>query len=38
MSEQINWREELLDSVKFNKNQENILKNGANSYTYDRLI
>ena len=27
----INWREELLDSAKFNKKEENLLRHGAKS-------
>ena len=28
---EINWREELLDSAKFNKKEENLLRHGAKS-------
>ena len=31
MKDDINWRQELLDSAKFNKKTENLLKNGAKS-------
>ena len=31
MTEKIDWQQELLDSLKFNKQQENLLKNGAQS-------
>ena len=27
----MNWREELLDSAKFNKKEENLLRHGAKS-------
>ena len=33
MTEKIDWKQELLDSEKFNKKQENLLKNGAKSLT-----
>jgi len=33
MTEKIDFKEELLDSAKFNKKQENLLKNGAKSLT-----
>jgi len=33
MTEKIDWKEELLYSVKFNKRQENLLKNCAKSLT-----
>ena len=33
MTEKIDWQQELLDSAKFNKKQENLLKNGAKSLT-----
>ena len=38
MTEKIDWEQELLDSEKFNKKQENLLKNGANSLTESWLI
>ena len=38
MTEKINWKQELLDSEKFNKKQENLLKNGAKSLTEIWLI
>ena len=38
MTEKINWKQELLDSEKFNKKQENLLKNGAKSITESWLI
>ena len=31
MTEDINWKEELLDSALFNKKQANLLKNGPKS-------
>tara|TARA_B100000965_G_scaffold117335_1_gene96871 strand:+ start:274 stop:423 length:150 start_codon:yes stop_codon:yes gene_type:complete len=33
MTEKIDWKEELLDYPKFNKKQENLLKNGTKSLT-----
>ena len=33
MKEDINWKQELLDSARFNKKEENLLKNGAKSLT-----
>ena len=33
MKDDINWKQELLDSAKFNKQAENLLKNGAKSLT-----
>ena len=38
MTEKIDWKEELLDSEKFNKKQENLLKNGAKSLTDSWLL
>ena len=38
MPEKIDWKQELLDSEKFNKKQENLLKNGAKSLTDSWLI
>ena len=38
MTEKIDWTQELLDSEKFNKKQENLLKNGANSLTVSWLL
>ena len=38
MTEKIDWKQELLDSEKFNKKQENLLKNGAKSVTESWLI
>ena len=38
MTEKIDWIQELLDSEKFNKNQENQLKNGAKSLTKNWLL
>ena len=38
MPEQIDWKQELLDSAKFNKKQENLLKNGAKSLTDNWLL
>ncbi len=35
---EINWKEELLDSANFNKKQENLLKNGDESLTDSWLI
>ena len=33
MKEEIDWKQELLDSVNFNGKQEKILKHGAKSLT-----
>ena len=38
MTEKIDWKQELLDSEKFNKKQENPLKNGAKSLTDSWLL
>ena len=38
MTEKIDWKQELLDSEKFNKKQENLLKNGAKSLTVSWLL
>ena len=38
MTEKIDWKEELLDSAKFNQKQENILKNGTKSLTESWLL
>ena len=38
MTEKIDWKEELLDSAKFNQKQENILKNGTKSLTERWLL
>ena len=38
MTEKIDWKEELLDSAKFNKKQENLLKNGPKSLTDNWLL
>ena len=38
MPEKIDWKQELLDSEKFNKKQENLLKNGAKSLTDSWLL
>jgi len=38
MIEKINWKQELLDSAKFNKKQENLLKNDAKSLTDSWLL
>ena len=38
MTEKIDWEQELLDSEKFNKKQENLLKNGAKSLTDSWLL
>ena len=38
MTEKIDWKQELLDSEKFNNRQENLLKNGAKSLTESWLI
>ena len=33
MTEKLDWKDELLDSAKFNKKKENLLKNGSKSLT-----
>ena len=38
MTEKIDWKQEILDSAKFNTKQENLLKNGANSLTTTWLL
>tara|TARA_B100001250_G_scaffold251402_1_gene216079 strand:+ start:230 stop:496 length:267 start_codon:yes stop_codon:yes gene_type:complete len=38
MTEKIDWQQELLDSAKFNKKQENLLKNGVKSLTDSWLL
>tara|TARA_B100000579_G_scaffold264532_1_gene218073 strand:+ start:497 stop:694 length:198 start_codon:yes stop_codon:yes gene_type:complete len=38
MTEKIDWEQELLDSEKFNKKQENLLKNGATSLIDSWLV
>ena len=38
MTEKIDWKQELLDSEKVNKKQENPLKNGAKSLTESWLL
>ncbi len=38
MTEQIDWKQELLDSAKCNKKQENLLKNGGKSLTDSWLL
>ena len=34
MTEKIDWKQELLDSAKFNTKQEKLLKKGAKSLTH----
>ena len=38
MTEKIDWKQEILDSVKFNTKQENMLKKGAKSLTNTWLL
>ena len=38
MPEKIDWKQELLDSAKFNKKQENLLKNGPKSLSESWLM
>ena len=33
MKQEIDWKQELLDSQRFNKKEEQLLKNGAKSLT-----
>ena len=38
MTEKIDWKQEILDSAKFNTQQENLLKNRAKSLTNSCLL
>ena len=38
MTEKIDWKQELLDSEKFNKKKDNLIKNGTKSFTESWLI
>ena len=38
MTEKIDWKQELLDSAKFNKKQENLLKTNAKSLANTWLL
>tara|TARA_Y100001968_G_scaffold277112_1_gene271760 strand:+ start:254 stop:490 length:237 start_codon:yes stop_codon:yes gene_type:complete len=38
MTEKIDWKQELLDSSKFNKKHKNLLKNGTKSLTDSWLL
>ena len=38
MTEKIDWKQEILDSAKFNTKQESLLKNGAKSLTNTWLL
>ena len=38
MTEKIDWKQEILDSAKFNTKQEKMLKKGAKSLTNTRLL
>tara|TARA_B100000965_G_C19088759_1_gene539636 strand:+ start:239 stop:505 length:267 start_codon:yes stop_codon:yes gene_type:complete len=38
MIEKIDWQQELVDSAKFKKKQENLLKNGSKSLTDNWLL
>ncbi len=38
MTETIDWKQELVDSAKFNKKQEALLKHGAKSLTDSWLL
>ncbi len=38
MTEKIDWKQELLDSAKFNEKRENPLKNSAKSLTNNLLL
>ncbi len=38
MTEKIDWKEELLDSAKFNEKQKNLLKHGTKSLTNTWLL
>ncbi len=38
ITEKIDWKQELLDSAKFKKKRENLLKNGTKSWTDNWLL
>ena len=38
MTEKIDWKQELLDSAKFKKKPENLLKNSAKSFPDNWLL
>tara|TARA_B100000945_G_C19883170_1_gene368176 strand:+ start:261 stop:497 length:237 start_codon:yes stop_codon:yes gene_type:complete len=38
MTEKIDWKKELLDSAKFNKKQESLLKDNEKSFTSNWLL
>ena len=38
MTEKIDWKQELLDSAKFNTKQENLLREGTKSLTNTWLL
>ena len=38
MTEKIDWKQEILDSAKFNTKQKNLLKKGAKSLTTTWLL
>ena len=38
MTEKSDWKQEILDSAKFNTKQKNLLKNGAKSLTNRWLL
>ena len=38
MTEKIDWKQEILDSAKFNTQQENLLKKGVKSLTDNWLL
>ena len=38
MTEKIDWKQEILDSAKFNKKQESLLNNGTKSFTDSWLL
>ena len=38
MTKNIDWKQELIDSAKFNMKQKNLLRKGANSFTNTWLL
>ena len=38
MTEKIDWKQEILDSARFNTKQENLLKKGVKSLTNTSLL
>ena len=38
MIKKIDWKQEILDSAKFNKKEEELLRNGTKSLIYSWLL